>query len=72
MIRANSQKEQATILNLTETEMESIRGGMGHGNYDQSTYWSGANERFSYRGGDRFTFRDSERNNSYRSNGQSC
>jgi hypothetical protein len=72
MIRANSQKEQATILNLTEAEIESIRGGMGHhGDYDQSTYWSGAHERFSYRGDDRFGFRGSERN-SYRSNGQSC
>ena len=31
MISANSENEQATVITLTETELEGIYGGWGHG-----------------------------------------
>ena len=52
MISANSENEQATVITLTETELEGIYGGCG--DHDDG-------ERFGFRGGDRFDFRGGDR-----------
>jgi hypothetical protein len=67
MISANSENEQATILNLTETELEGIYGGWSHG-YDQESDSCGNNDRFGFRGGEGFDFRSSKRFSFYGNN----
>jgi hypothetical protein len=61
MISANSDHEQATIFNLTETELEGIYGGWGHhgGRGHENDFRGG--DRFDFRGGDRFDFRGGDR-----------
>jgi|SwirhirootsSR2_FD_contig_41_9478203_length_413_multi_3_in_0_out_0_1 hypothetical protein len=65
MISANSENEQATVITLTETELEGIYGGWGHHYYEERFNDCGDNERFSFRGdfcgGDRFDFRGGDR-----------
>lgn len=67
MISANSENEQATILTLTEAELEGIYGGWNKGCDQESDSCGSNNDRLGFRGGNSFGFRSSE-HFSFRSN----
>jgi hypothetical protein len=68
MINASSEKDQVTILELTDQELEGIRGGCHHESHDDEDSGSrfGFNDRrFSFKDSrdseERFSFRESFR-----------
>ena len=72
MINASSEKDQVTILELTDQELEGIRGGRHHDSgchesdredrrrFDDDRRSCGSDERFSFRESFRFSRRDSD------------